>query len=350
MSTEGVDLGGIAAVVKAITRPQTEFGVTATPLLRLADGTPGLFLVESAERVDEQGVYPGYAVVFVPASWLLEAATDTGDVNASALPSLQIRAGGGSAGDLHGAAPASSRFTEAGLPFEVLVPRSGVRGAAAALPWIVLAGGLLLAGLAWVLGVFAERREKAKAELDRLFTLTPDLIVVAGFDGYFKRVNPAFEQLLGYSEEEALARPYVEFVHPDDRVRTEAESSRIRGTSDDRIVREPLRLQGRLVSVDRVDGDSRAARATDLLRRPRRDGPAAGRSGPARGGEAPPRARRGAGRTPPSGDARRRGGAAGGRLHGRRRRGRPTAAGRDVRVGRTLLRRPYGHVRRNVEP
>ena len=227
LSTEGVDLGGIAGVVKTIARPETEFSVTATPLLRLADATPGLFLVESAQRVDEQGVYPGYAVVFVPASWLLETAT-TGDVNASAPPLLQIRAGGGSAGDLQGAAPARSRFTEAGLPFEVLVPRSGVRGAAAALPWIVLAVGLLLAGVAWVLGVFAARREKAKADLDRLFTLTPDLIVVAGFDGYFKRVNPAFEEHLGYSEEEALARPYVEFVHRDDRARTEAESSRIR--------------------------------------------------------------------------------------------------------------------------
>jgi len=227
MSTEGVDLGAIAAVVKAITRPQTEFAVTATPLLQLADGTPGLFLVESAERVDVQGVYSGYAVGFVPASWLLEAVTDTGGVNPPALPSLQIRAGGGSAGDLHGAAPASSRFTEAGIPFEVSVPRSGVSGATAALPWIVLAGGLLLAMLARMLGVFAERREKAKAELDRLFTLTPDLIAVSGFDGYFKRVNPAFEQLLGYSEEEALARPYVEFVHPDDRIRTEAESSRL---------------------------------------------------------------------------------------------------------------------------
>ena len=228
LSTEGIDLGGIADVVKAMTRPQTEFGVTATPLLRLADGTPGLFLVESAQRVDERGVYPGYAVLFVPASWLLEAASPTGHVNASALRSLQIRVGGGSAGNLHGAAPARSRFTEAGVPFEVSVPRVGVRGAAAALPWIVLGVGLLLAVLVWMLGVFAARRERAKAELDRLFTLTPDVIVVAGFDGYLKRVNPAFEQLLGYSQEEALARPYIEFVHPDDRARTETETNRLR--------------------------------------------------------------------------------------------------------------------------
>ena len=54
MSTEGIDLGGIAAVVKAIARPQTAFQASATPLLRLSDGTTGLFLVQSAQRVDRQ--------------------------------------------------------------------------------------------------------------------------------------------------------------------------------------------------------------------------------------------------------------------------------------------------------
>jgi PAS domain S-box-containing protein len=52
--------------------------------------------------------------------------------------------------------------------------------------------------------------------------MSPDLIVVAGFDGYFKRVNPAFVARLGYTEQEALTRPYLEFVHPDDRERTNA--------------------------------------------------------------------------------------------------------------------------------
>ena len=57
--------------------------------------------------------------------------------------------------------------------------------------------------------------------------MSPDLIVVAGFDGYFKRVNPAFVARLGYTEEEALARPYLEFVHPADRERTSAEWNEI---------------------------------------------------------------------------------------------------------------------------
>src|SRR5690606_33867783 len=39
-------------------------------------------------------------------------------------------------------------------------------------------------------------------------------------DGYFKRVNPAWQRVLGYTADELLGRPYVEFVHPDDREST----------------------------------------------------------------------------------------------------------------------------------
>src|SRR5690606_3845869 len=49
----------------------------------------------------------------------------------------------------------------------------------------------------------------------------------AGFDGYFKRVNPAWERILGYTEAELLGRPYVEFVHPDDREATHGQAARL---------------------------------------------------------------------------------------------------------------------------
>ena len=97
----------------------------------------------------------------------------------------------------------------------------------AALPWLVLAAGLGLAALAGALGLRAARRGRAQQELDRIFTLSRDLITVADFDGRFSRVNPAVEQVLGYTPEEFLARPYLDFVHPDDRDRTAREADAI---------------------------------------------------------------------------------------------------------------------------
>ena len=60
----------------------------------------------------------------------------------------------------------------------------------------------------------------AQREAEHIFELSLDMICVAGFDGRFKAVNPAFERTLGYSPDELLARPFTEFVHPDDRQAT----------------------------------------------------------------------------------------------------------------------------------
>ena len=54
----------------------------------------------------------------------------------------------------------------------------------------------------------------------RLFNLSLDLLAVAGLDGYFKKVNPAWTRVLGWSEAELLARPVADIMHPDDRERT----------------------------------------------------------------------------------------------------------------------------------
>src|SRR5213593_4236755 len=60
------------------------------------------------------------------------------------------------------------------------------------------------------------RRKKTDDELERLFQLSLDLLCIANTDGFFTRVNPAFERVLGYSREELLSRRFIEFVHPDD--------------------------------------------------------------------------------------------------------------------------------------
>jgi PAS domain S-box-containing protein len=57
-------------------------------------------------------------------------------------------------------------------------------------------------------------------ERDQFFELCLDLLSIAGFDGYFKKVNQAWTRALGWSSAELLGRPSLDFVHPDDREKT----------------------------------------------------------------------------------------------------------------------------------
>ncbi len=70
-----------------------------------------------------------------------------------------------------------------------------------------------------------EQTERARAEVARVYESSVDLIGTAGFDGYFKSLNPAWESTLGWSTAELLSRPYVEFVHPDDVEPTDREAN-----------------------------------------------------------------------------------------------------------------------------
>jgi len=65
------------------------------------------------------------------------------------------------------------------------------------------------------------------AELERLFNMSLDMVCIAGLDGFFKHVNPAFTRTLGYREEDLLSKAFVEFVHPDDVEPTNAEVMRL---------------------------------------------------------------------------------------------------------------------------
>jgi PAS domain S-box-containing protein len=106
----------------------------------------------------------------------------------------------------------------------------------------------LLAGLNDTTAAFATvhgRRQRAERELAGIFNLSLDLLCISGTDGYFKRVNPAFERTLGYTSEELLAKPIVDFVHPDDRSRThQAEGSLASGHEVVRFENRYLRSDG----------------------------------------------------------------------------------------------------------
>ncbi|HKW99402.1 MAG TPA: ATP-binding protein [Bryobacteraceae bacterium] len=84
----------------------------------------------------------------------------------------------------------------------------------------------MLGALGSQIGQFIERTQ-AEEILDRFFTLSIDMLCIAGFDGKFKRLNPAWEKTLGYSVEEMTTSPFLDFVHPDDRAATIAEMQKL---------------------------------------------------------------------------------------------------------------------------
>jgi PAS domain S-box-containing protein len=65
-----------------------------------------------------------------------------------------------------------------------------------------------------------KKLDEERQQFFKLFHSSEDLLIVADSSGYFKTINPSCIKVLGYSEKELLAKPYVDFVHPDDRQAT----------------------------------------------------------------------------------------------------------------------------------
>jgi PAS domain S-box-containing protein len=81
----------------------------------------------------------------------------------------------------------------------------------------------------YLLGISEDitERRQVQAERDRFFTLSLDMLCVADFNGYFRQLNPSWETTLGFAIGELMARPFIEFVHPDDREATSAEAAKL---------------------------------------------------------------------------------------------------------------------------
>ena len=83
-----------------------------------------------------------------------------------------------------------------------------------------------------VIGTFGVSRDitqskLAEEERNRFFTLSLDLLCVAGFDGYLKQVSPAFERVLGFTSAELMAEPIWNLIHADDHEACKAEFRRL---------------------------------------------------------------------------------------------------------------------------
>ena len=85
----------------------------------------------------------------------------------------------------------------------------------------------MFAALGRQLGAFVGR-SRTQEQVEGFFTMSQDLLCVAGFDGYFKRVNGSWQRVLGYTPEELLAEPHVNLVHLEDRETTIAQLASLR--------------------------------------------------------------------------------------------------------------------------
>jgi PAS domain S-box-containing protein len=93
--------------------------------------------------------------------------------------------------------------------------------------WSYLARGAAFFVLGGVVGALADRLRTVSTQSNRFWELSSDLLCTAAFDGYFRHVNPAWERRLGWTTDEITSRPFLEFVHPDDREKTADEAARL---------------------------------------------------------------------------------------------------------------------------
>ena len=99
-----------------------------------------------------------------------------------------------------------------------------------------------------------ENKEPEQFDLGLFFELSPDFLCIAGFDGYFKKVNPALIKTLGYTEEELFAKPINDFIYAADKDVTNKQRESIKNGST------LLNFENRYVTKN---GDSIKMRSAD---------------------------------------------------------------------------------------
>jgi PAS domain S-box-containing protein len=131
------------------------------------------------------------------------------------------------------------------MPIALLALRFGLRGGLTSgllafgliVTWdlfdpgaVITAKGYLIRGIAFLLlgtllGSFVDQRRRLESQLLHYYDASLDMLATANLDGWFTRVNQAWERTLGHSAETMTSQPYIEFVHPEDREATIAEAA-----------------------------------------------------------------------------------------------------------------------------
>jgi PAS domain S-box-containing protein len=206
----GVDVAGIPALAAAISDRARIFAVGASRPATLA-GEPGFYLLEAATFAG--GRNRGYLVAFVPQGWF--STTLGGDPRRVAISEDGQRIEG-----RLDSVQATAHFEMLGRDWRIDVSREPPSGLQSLLPWMALAWPFAVAGVALAIARAVVLRRRAQRDVERIFELSLDLVCVIGLDGRFKNINPAFEEMLGYSRQELVSRPFIRLVHPDDRERS----------------------------------------------------------------------------------------------------------------------------------
>ena len=205
----GVDTASLRALTATLANPASAFAGTATPQEEVA-GQPGFFLVQEAQFGRGPGSQ-GFLVVFVPAGWLALSPNAVPSRTAISLEGHRLT------GTISGTPAAGESFEALTRQWRVDAAEPPGSAVQTMLPRLALAWPPAVALLVYLTGRGMQRRRRAEREVDDIFDLSLDPLCVMGVDGYLKRVNPAFEEALGYDADALVTHQVREFAHPDDR-------------------------------------------------------------------------------------------------------------------------------------